>query len=303
MTASIGDSISQARDIFRLAVGTDLSSVVSTTPPQAPRGLLEAFVAPKRAGAHSEDFVVITGRHVAVVDGMSSPLRRSSERASGRIFASGAAQVIAAMPEGISARDAVDQITAKLRLGASPLHDGPSGAVAAIYSLARQEVWRIGDVHLRIGSRDMPGRKAVDLAMAGYRAATNAVNLASGMALDVVINTDPGLASVSKLLEMQPVLANRDVAFGYGVLNGTRVPDRFLEVEPVPFGAQVVLASDGYLNAAPTLAAGERALRAAIAQDPACIGVLWEMGKSVASGADAPDDRCYVRVDTANHER
>ncbi|QBJ97005.1 hypothetical protein ERC79_14375 [Rhodococcus sp. ABRD24] len=256
----------------------------------------EWFIAPKSAGSECEDAVVVTEHFAAVVDGMSSPLRDRGQAPSGRRYAETVAREIARLEPTVSARVAVDSISRALRHIRSD-HAGPSGAVAAVYSRAHREIWRIGDVHLRIGDRVVLGEKRVDEAMTLFRAAVVAAHVAAGESLDVLRDQDPGLAASRPLLELQHNLANRDAVFGYGVLDGSAVPDCHLEVFPVADATTVVFASDGYPGPAATFECAERELFAAIERDPACIGELAAMGKPLKQGADTPDDRTYLRFD------
>ncbi|AAT89226.1 hypothetical protein ATY41_08150 [Leifsonia xyli subsp. xyli] len=280
-----------------LSPGTDTTALL-VTGGGAPAGLTEVFVRGKSDASRCEDIIVVTPRHVAVLDGMSTPLREPGQAPSGRAFAATAAAAIGALPARATAYEAGAAITRRLA-ALDVAHTGPAGAVAAIYSAERNEVWRVGDIHIAINGKQHPGRKDVDVAMARYRAAVNSAHLTDGMlSLAQLRDADPGLAAARPLLAVQPALANRTVPYGYGVLDGTRVPDVFVEVFPVPHPCWVVLASDGFLTAAPTLDAAQSELDAAIATDPACIGALWEMGKALRSGSAAPDDRSYARLRT-----
>lgn len=277
-----------------VAAGSDLDSVVLRSHP--PAGFAEAFIAPKSSADVSEDVLVLTPHFVAVIDGMSSPLRSPGRLGSGREYALATGRAISELPARADARTAIDRITDRLsRITAS--HAGPAGCVAAIYSANRRELWRVGDIHIAIGMQTLPAHKEVDEAMTGFRAAINAAKLAAGTPLHVIRTTDPGLAAARALLEVQPLLANRNVPFGYGVLNGTTVPDQLIEVFAIPDErCWLRLASDGYLSPASSLAHAEAELFDAINADPASIGVMRDMGKALQPGADAPDDRTYVRL-------
>ena len=262
-------------------------------------GIFEAFIGGKAADNASgcEDVLVVTEHYVAAIDGMSSPLRRNNEKPSGRRFASAVGSAIAALPPDCDAVAATAAISAAAS-GVSSDHSGPSGAVAAILSLTRREVWRIGDVHVRIGDSYFPGSKLVDEIGVQFRAVVNHSALLAGVSLHNIRTNDPGLVALAPLLEGMEHLANRVGEFGYGVLNGTPVPPEFIEVYPVPeTPCDIVLATDGFLSAAPTLGEAEGALRRALSADPACIGPeLRSMGKAITPDAHFPDDRCYVRI-------
>ncbi|SEB09702.1 hypothetical protein [Leifsonia sp. 21MFCrub1.1] len=293
MTSYLG-----ARDV--LSTGTDLQSVAAGG--TIPSCVVEAFTVGKDPTRRSEDMLVLSSNHLAVIDGMSSPLSRTSAQASGRGFAAVAAETILRLPADASAVEAITAVAAAQR-HLHPDHAGPAGAVAAIISLRRREVWRVGDVHLGIDSAQLPGEKDVDTALAWYRAAVNAAHLANGASLDHVQTEDPGLRAADELLRLQPALANRDVPFGYGVLNGTEVPERFIEVRPLADATHVVLATDGYLAASSTLHQAESELSEAIAADPAAITTLRGFGKAVGGTRVAPDDRTYLRINFHEGDR
>lgn len=277
-----------------LRSGADTGSFVADG--TTPAGLVEAFIQGKSPALPCEDALVITERHIAVIDGMSSPLKAKGQPPSGRVFAQAAALAVRDLPGHITADQAVRAITHRLQ-GIRAGHDGPVGAVVAIYSVQRREVWRVGDVHVAIGDDIHPATKDVDTALEYYRAAVNAASFAAGMPLEEVIATDPGLSGAEHLLHIQPALANRVGAFGYGVLNGARVPEEFIDILPVPQGApQLVLASDGFLGPLPSLAEAEEKLFEAMIADPAGIGLLRQMAKCTKPGNNAPDDRAYIRL-------
>lgn len=241
----------------------------------------------------NEDALAITADFIAVFDGMSSPMRSPGQRPTGALYSCRAAEAVAALPPQIGALDAIACLTAAVA-GIDPDHSGPVGTATAIYSRHRGEIWRVGDIHVRIGRTVSLGGKHVDTAMTAFRAAVNAAHLASGETPERIRREDPGLQATRPLLLVQDALANSTEAWGYGIINGTVVPRRHVEVFAVPAGTSVVLASDGYPTPSPTLDAAEVELRSALAADPLCIDRLAAMGKAPQPGS-APDDRTYVR--------
>lgn len=273
----------------------DIDSILHHETPRP--GVISAFVASKIPGRPSEDILVITPHHVAVFDGMSSPLRSAGQRASGRDFALAAANAVLTLDRDCSAQDAARLITHATSAIRSE-HAGPYGAVGAIYSDASHEIWRVGDVNVQIGADGYPGRKRVDDVFTEFRAAVNHAALRAGTSIDDVVTQDPGRTAAESLLAVQSGFANSPGPFGYGVFNGNPIPEQFIEIVPVPRGARVTIASDGYPSIRSTLGRTEDRLRSAIRSDPACIGVLRAMGKPVHPGADAPDDRTFVQFVT-----
>lgn len=254
--------------------------------------VLESFIQGKQLPAECEDALLLSSHHVGVFDGMSSPLAKNSER-TGRLFAKCAEQACRTLPAESTAMEVIPAVTSVLA-NLSVHHAGPFGAVGAVYSVARREIWRVGDVHVRINGEHFPGTKEVDSAMSAFRAAFNSAILANDPEADLQQN-DRGLAAVTPLLEVQGYLANHVGPFGYGVLNGDDIPTDLIEVMPVSAGDEVVLATDGYLTAAPSLAQAEDELRAAQERDPLAIGELQSMAKCLRPHFHSHDDRTYLR--------
>ncbi|MCA1305305.1 hypothetical protein LC082_00145 [Microbacterium esteraromaticum] len=279
--------------VFPAADGYDVDSLIIAG--GWPSNLSELFVRAKGPARRSEDIVAVSDDYVAVIDGMSSPLRGAGRPASGREFARAIGTALTALPGDLDARECVDLLTAAVgRITAA--HAGPAGAVAAIYSVRRHQVWRIGDVHVRVGRHAFPAQKGIDDALAAFRAAYNLALLAGGASVAEIIETDPGLRAAFPLLEVQPALANARSPLGYGVFDGTRVPSRFIEVFDVGESDEVVLASDGYLAPDRSLRKAEDHLRHALDTDPAALGALAAMAKPLLPGAWSADDRSYVRL-------
>lgn len=272
---------------------TDNDSIVTNG--TVPEGLRVAFVAGKSTSRPCEDVIALTAMHAAVFDGMSSPLRQAGEQVSGRAYALAAAHAVLELDAHCTASAAVRSITAAVA-AVQVHHAGPHGAVGAVLSLPRREIWRVGDVNLRIDEMEHPGHKAIDEIFTGFRAAINLARIADGGDVTEIIRHDPGLAAAAPLLAAQPAFANRVGPFGYGVFDGTEVPEDYVEVLPVPRGSTVTIASDGYPVPASTLEEAEQLLRDAVADDPACLLGLRAMGKPLQPGSESPDDRSYLQI-------
>lgn len=275
--------------------------------------VVESDVVAKADPGACEDRLVVDERDgavafVAVVDGATDKAGRTFDgRAGGWLAAEAVAGAIADLPPEISPPDAVRELTAavaSVRAGLG-IPDGsttaPTAAVAVV-SVARREVWRVGDVHVAVrlpgGERIHPADKHVDVAAGLARAAYTHALLAAGTPGEEVLRDDPGRTFITPLLELQGALANSEVdsPFAYGVIDGTPVPDGLVEVIPVDRAAcEVVVASDGYLSPAPTLAAAEAELEADVRTDPMRIGA-HPGTKGVRPGAAGFDDRTYVRL-------
>jgi hypothetical protein len=84
---------------------------------------------------------------------------------------------------------------------------------------------------------------------------------------------------------------------GFAVVDGCPFRDHVRPRRARGRSRQVVLASDGYLSAAPALHQAEHQLATSLDEDPPRIGE-YASTKAVAPGARSFDDRTYVRLRT-----
>jgi hypothetical protein len=266
--------------------------------------VVESCVVGKDPGRDCEDVLVETDAFVAVIDGATDETGAIfGGRSGGRFAADVIAATIRTLPSSATAREFADQMTSKLREAirreAGELDGSTRWPVASVACLSayRRQVWRIGDCSLAVGDRVYPGAKRVDDASYGFRAVVNAALLESGVDLETVLVEDPGARFSKPLYDLQQHLANTTGPWGYGCVNGTPVPDEHVEIFDIAANVEeVVLASDGYPEVAASLVETERRLTELLEEDPAAIGALWKIGKSLKPGAAGPDDRAYVRV-------
>ncbi len=265
--------------------------------------ILEQFVEAKTDGRVCEDMIVVTDDFAAVIDGASDATgAQFSGKSGGRFAAEVVAGAISALQPSADARTFADAL-AEAAAAAVTAAAGDLGAdvrwpvaVLACASAQRREVWRIGDGHVVIDGVAYPGARRIGDAACSFRAATNAALLGKGMPLDELIANDPGATAARLLIDNQQHLANKVAPWGHGCINGQRVPDEYIEVLPIPKeSTQVILTSDGYPTVLGTLNETETALAEMVKQDPLAVGELWAMGKPMKPGANAPDDRAYLR--------
>ncbi|MFC1418702.1 hypothetical protein [Streptacidiphilus cavernicola] len=260
----------------------------------------------KGPSAPSEDRLTLaTSGWIAAIDGATDKSGRDYGGMTGGARAADCvAETLSSLPAGTAPAEAVARITqglADLRAKWDiPLDDpvAPS-AVAAVLVPDLELVWRVGDVHIALRTADTwtyhAAGKTVDDVLAGARAAYLHCLLASGRTADELADTDPGRALILPVLEQQGRLANQSGPYGYGVLDGTSVPESYVEVFPLAGVEEVVLATDGYLSAAPALDAAESALALSLSEDP--LRMTTHPGtKGVKPGASSFDDRTYIRL-------
>lgn len=266
--------------------------------------VVEEFVEGKSDRIVCEDVIVVTADFAAVVDGASDQTgRRFGGQSGGRFAAETLQSAILSLNSQASAREFADQLSDRLlRAVAATVGDldssarWPAASVICL-SLFRNEIWRVGDCSFLIDGQPNLGSKRVDDAAYGFRAAINSALLASGTSLTEILRDDPGAAAARPLIDLQQQLSNREGPWGFGCVNGRPVPDQFVEVFPLAQNAtEIVLTSDGFPDPRPSLVESESRLRNLLEMDPAAIGDLWTVGKSLRPGANSVDDRAYLRL-------
>ena len=171
-----------------------------------------------------------------------------------------------------------------------------AAAVGAVVDATTRRVIRVGDVSVGVDGVFDIITKRVDLVAARARAALIHAHLAAGTTADQIRAEDPGRAMVLPLIRSQRVWRNRPhPVWGFAVIDGSGTPPSMIDVIEVPAGSEVVLATDGYVSPASSLAASEAALAASLAQDPLRVGMV-PATKAVSVDGVSFDDRSYVRV-------
>jgi hypothetical protein len=253
----------------------------------------------------NEDAVVITPSHVAVIDGATDiGDRRYRGLTPGRFAMETLREAIATLPAGATADEAIDELSEVLRAAAAAASMKPDAhirptATVACFSIARSELWRVGDACVRIGGFWSVPRTELDTLASAARAAYDRAMLALGMPLAELEVHDPGREIVKPILHLQTRFQNdpADFAeFGRGVIDGRHVPARFREIWPVAPGTEVVLTTDGYPSPAPTLKEAEAELADLLAHDPLRIDKAHPGTKGRRPGNASFDDRAYLRL-------
>jgi hypothetical protein len=109
---------------------------------------------------------------------------------------------------------------------------------------------------------------------------------------------DPGHQALAPLFDAQFALVNHPTdPLAYGVINGTPVPQRFVEVIPAPPNARsLVLANDGYPEVLPTLRESENLLASNRETGPLLIDHHLS-ARGIPRGQEWYDDRTYLRLE------
>ncbi len=205
------------------------------------------------------------------------------------------------LPPDATVRDFVDRATATIAEAIGTWPDEtvmrPS-AVAAVWSRARGEVWRVGDCHVRIDERGLPGGKEIDRIGYEFRCAVIRARLRLGMtSLEAELRIPTMEQPFRPLVLAQHAFLNLDSddPLAYGALAGTFVPDRFIEVFDAGHAREIVLASDGFLEPSATLAEGLAEIARIRKKDPLMVELV--MGsRPFMPGRDYFDDTTYLRI-------
>jgi glycerophosphoryl diester phosphodiesterase len=167
----------------------------------------------------------------------------------------------------------------------------------ALYSVARREIWVLGDGLIRLGETVKTHEKAIDQVLSATRAVVLEQALADGALLTELRARDVGREAIMPMLRRQSLLQNKDSdsPFAYGVLDGFPVPPRFLVVHPVPAGrCEIAIATDGYPTLGANLEECESILQRYLQVDPLCFRYLRST-KGLQLNQRSHDDRAYVR--------
>lgn len=252
-----------------------------------------------------EDVIATTDAFTAVFDGATDVSgRRFDGAAGGRLAAMAAAEALHDLAADADVHAAVRHLTARLAehnyldepLPLEPGHDRPSTAML-VFSHHHRQLWRIGDSGFAIdGEADLPD-KPVDQVAYGLRAAYLNALLAGGADPAELTENDPGLELLRPFHVAQRNLTNREVPYGYGALDGSTVPNRYVECIDVPPDAErLVLVSDGYPFILKDLEATEVALAELMDRDP--LGITdWPRPLGIGPLIEAFDDRAWVELD------
>jgi len=261
--------------------------------------VIERFCGTAKRPELNEDRLAITQNFVAVIDGATSsaPMNGVS---GGIVAAETVMETIAALPPDATARQFVDDATARLdaRIGAWPDQKrGRPCASVVVWSRSRNEIWRIGDCHIRIDDREILGEKLIDRVSYEFRCAVLRGRLALGLTDVERETTVPTLKQpFMPLVEVQHAFANidGDDPLAYGVIDGTPVPDRFIEIFETFGAGEIVLCSDGFLAPHATLAEALADLARIKREDPIMTRLVTG-SRPFFPNADFYDDTTYVR--------
>lgn len=252
-----------------------------------------------------EDRIFVSGDFWAVIDGATAKSDRTyGGMTGGELVANAIATALSDLDrdsraiEAVSAFDSAVEaalVASGTDMDSLPV-DRPCAAVC-VYSLARQEVWRVGDCHFRIDGESYLGTKRVDEIAGQMRAAILRAHMFEGASWDSLAGEDPGRAAIMPLLIRQSRFMNNTDAgeFAFGAVDGSGRSSSFLEVVAADGASELVLSSDGYCTIEGTLAQAEDALANLLQRDPGLF-LSGMQTKGVTPGNVSFDDRAFLRA-------
>lgn len=164
-----------------------------------------------------------------------------------------------------------------------------------VFSVKRKEIWSFGDCMFRINDRTYAEIKEGDRLLAGLRALCIQAKMQQDGTMTKQELSSYGRNMILPFYHDYTSLANRDVPFGYDVINGAEIHAEHVRVYEVHAGDRIILSSDGYPELFDTFKETEAYLRKALAEDPMCIGIL-QGTKGIAEGNESYDDRTYISL-------
>lgn len=247
----------------------------------------------------NEDLLVMTPAFIAVVDGTTD---KTGGRFDGKTGGQLAAEIIRHVLENEDSLAGEDGCFVASRIQSAlqsyaevhktEEHDIHLSASAAIYSVALQQVWLVGDCQFMIDGKLYTNHKKVDVVLSEARSLAIHMLLKSGVTEQELIHDDMSRQFIMPWLKTQHVLENSDDEYGYQVFSNKGLITDIVSVD-VPVGSHVVLATDGYPELMPTLAESESILEKIRREDPLCYR-LYKSTKGVREGNAHFDDRTYI---------
>ena len=218
--------------------------------------VLEALWQAKQSSSTTipgDDVLHLTPDFAAVVDGAGSWSGRLNGLRPGRFAALAVAEGVGTLEAEADLPSAARHLSLLLReaLAGTSIEGEllrPQTCVAAIYSVARREVWLVGDCQALVNGQHHQFDLPTDQRAASLRQALLRTLLMKGQSIAELQASDPSWPILKPLFEAAPAYRNHPTdLLEYGAFDGQRIPACHLHVLPVlEQVTEVVLASDGY---------------------------------------------------------
>lgn len=224
--------------------------------------ILESFTLPKNADepATNEDIRGVIGdgdaiRFVYLGDGATSS-NPFEGRAGGIVAGERLIQTLTNLPFDADIFDFTDAATENMR-DVAATWDGHSRYRACIqalvYSVHHKQIWRIGDCHFMVDGQISLGTKYIDTLANDFRSACLTGLLKAGRYTELELMDERTLQErpwrfIPEVVQGQFQNLDSEDPRGYGTIDGTDIPYRYLQMYPVPEADRITFCSDGLLE-------------------------------------------------------
>ena len=264
--------------------------------------IIEQYIFGKKGNpAECEDGLVITDNLIAVVDGVTAKTTKKFEDLSSGAFARKVLCdfLMTSGIEKLNSEELFSKLSMTLREKSEKCYNDieyveyPRAAVI-VYNRLFNEIWSYGDCQCMINGTLYNHEKDIDRLTSELRAFYLEYALLNGYKMEDISGDDVGRKRISEDLKNQLVFENKNVPFGYPVINGFSVNPDMIVSYKVEENDEIVLSSDGYPFLKNTLAESEEKLSYVLENDPMCFRI-YKTTKGVVDGNFSFDDRCYCR--------
>lgn len=259
--------------------------------------IIEQFIKGKNdSPSLCEDMLFISDNFIAVIDGATAKHPRLfNGKAGGRAAAEAVYSTLETLNPDTSVYEAVKKITEKIGSLYEPYEEKCSAVASAIiYSNHQKEVWSIGDCQCIINGEKHLHEKEIDRILSEQRALVIKEAVKNGATVQELLINDVGREAILPRIKEQHKFANTEGEFGFGVLNGTPVPQKFITTYNVKENDIVILASDGYPVLCHTLEESEQRLAKELFENPLCYNG-YKSTKGLNPKNISFDDRTYIK--------
>ena len=264
--------------------------------------VIEKFIIGKKGNlTDCEDGLVITNSIIAVVDGATSKTQRKFNNLSSGIFAKEVICNILKQTniENLNSEELFSKLSFALKENSEKFHkdlnlDEYPRACVIIYNSLYHEIWCYGDCQCIINGELHTHDSAIDALNSQLRAFYLEYALLEGCNIYELSNNDIGRKGIYDNLKMQYMFENKDVPFGFSVLNGQPINPKMIVRYKVKENDEIVLSSDGYPFLKNTLEESEKQLENVLKNDPMCFSI-YKTTKGIINGNCSFDDRCYCK--------
>ncbi len=264
--------------------------------------IIEKYIQGKKGNlSECEDGLVITDKLVAVIDGVTAKGEKIFDSLTSGAFARKILSETLSK-EGIdklNAEELFSKLSQVLKGSAEMFYDNieytdyPRAAVIVFNSLYN-EIWCYGDCQCIINSELFSHEKDIDKLTSKLRAFYLEKALLDGDSEDDFYTEDIGRKKIMDVLKSQLSFENKNIPFGYPILNGFDINSDMIVKYKVVAGDEVILSSDGYPFLENSLEKSEEKLSYLLRNDPHCFRI-YKTTKGINKENLSFDDRCYCK--------